>query len=216
LAEGWGCGDMFRRWSSPEAVFRLLAEVTRGQPCDITGLAGKDYDAVEDKRGVQWPVPEGTTSRRPASAASSRTARRTRTWRSTRPMPASLGVEPSSHVLVQSRRGEMSARAFVTRTVKPGQVFVPMHFARTNQLTFAAFDRRSRQLAYKACAVRVRPLPEMGGSGRRKTDESPCRQSDPSQSLNCHCGAAARSSPPGDARHAIRILRVHAEPLPKA
>jgi assimilatory nitrate reductase catalytic subunit len=50
----------------------------------------------------------------------------------------------------------MAARAFVTHGVQPGQVFVPMHYARTNQLTLAAFDPYSRQPAYKACAVTVR------------------------------------------------------------
>jgi assimilatory nitrate reductase catalytic subunit len=52
----------------------------------------------------------------------------------------------------------MVARAFLTHTVKPGQLFVPMHFARTNQLTFGAFDPKSRQPAYKACAVTVAPF----------------------------------------------------------
>jgi assimilatory nitrate reductase catalytic subunit len=39
-------------------------------------------------------------------------------------------------------------------------VFVPMHYARTNQLTFPAYDPQSRQPAYKYCAVDVRPLRE--------------------------------------------------------
>jgi anaerobic selenocysteine-containing dehydrogenase len=39
--------------------------------------------------------------------------------------------------------------------VKPGQVFIPMHYEIMNQLTFASFDPYSRQPAYKACAVRV-------------------------------------------------------------
>ena len=49
----------------------------------------------------------------------------------------------------------MTARAFVTQTVRPKQVFVPMHFARTNQLTLPSYDPKSRQPAYKHCAVRV-------------------------------------------------------------
>src|SRR5262249_48341456 len=49
IAEAWGCGELFRRWSSPEEVFRILAELTRGQPCDITGIAG--YDELEAARG---------------------------------------------------------------------------------------------------------------------------------------------------------------------
>ena len=62
-------------------------------------------------------------------------------------------------VVVHSVRGSMRARAFVTATVAPGQVFVPMHFARTNQLTDASFDPYSRQPSYKWAAVEVR-LPE--------------------------------------------------------
>jgi assimilatory nitrate reductase catalytic subunit len=54
----------------------------------------------------------------------------------------------------------MIARAFITHSVQPKQVFVPMHFARTNRLTLASFDRRSRQPAYKACAVRLLIPPE--------------------------------------------------------
>ena len=42
VAEAWGCGQMFEKWKSPEAVFRLLTEVSRGQPCDISGIEGFD------------------------------------------------------------------------------------------------------------------------------------------------------------------------------
>jgi assimilatory nitrate reductase catalytic subunit len=69
---------------------------------------------------------------------------------------AKLGIAPGERVVVESRRGRMAARAFVTHGVQPKQVFVPMHYARTNQLTLAVFDPYSRQPAYKACAVRVR------------------------------------------------------------
>jgi anaerobic selenocysteine-containing dehydrogenase len=67
------------------------------------------------------------------------------------------GIQPGQAVLVESRRGAIEARAFVVPTVPRGQVFLPMHDAATNRLTFAAFDPESRQPAYKACAVRVRP-----------------------------------------------------------
>jgi assimilatory nitrate reductase catalytic subunit len=58
-------------------------------------------------------------------------------------------------IQVTSPRGSLTALAFLTETVQPGQVFVPMHFAETNQLTFPAFDPYSRQPSYKACAVRI-------------------------------------------------------------
>jgi assimilatory nitrate reductase catalytic subunit len=70
------------------------------------------------------------------------------------------GLAPSDWVIVESRRGTLRARAHVTHVVRPGQVFVPMHYARANQLTFAAFDPYSRQPAYKHCAVRLRRAEE--------------------------------------------------------
>jgi len=58
---------------------------------------------------------------------------------------------------VASRRGELTARVHVTATVRPGQVYLPMHAAATNRLTFPAFDPHSRQPSYKHCAVSVEP-----------------------------------------------------------
>jgi anaerobic selenocysteine-containing dehydrogenase len=71
----------------------------------------------------------------------------------------SLGIKPEGWVIVESRRGELRARAFISQTVTRGQVFLPMHDAATNRLTKAVFDPYSRQPSYKACAVRVRPGP---------------------------------------------------------
>ncbi len=73
---------------------------------------------------------------------------------------SALGVIPDEWVRVCSVRGEMEARAFVTPTVAPGQVFVPMHYAGTNLLTKASFDPSSRQPSYKSAAVAVRRLAE--------------------------------------------------------
>jgi assimilatory nitrate reductase catalytic subunit len=211
IADAWGCGDMFRPWSSPRAVFDLLKELTAGQPCDITGIGG--YDDLEEQRGIQWPAPAGTrfapgSQRRlfedgrffhadgkarflfeaparlpePTDAAypftlitgrgsSSDWHTMTRTGKSSvlrklgattayveiSPTDANaLGIAPNQEVVVESRRGRVRARAFVTHGVQPKQVFMPMHHARTNQLTLAAFDPYSRQPAYKACAVSVR------------------------------------------------------------
>jgi assimilatory nitrate reductase catalytic subunit len=215
IAEAWGVGDLFRRWTSPEAAFRLLQEVTRGRPCDITGIEG--YAMLEAHRGVQWPLREGrsvppgserrlfedgrffhadgrarfvcghpTSLPEPPSAeypftlltgrgSSSQWHTGTRTTKSAvlrklaPPSPyvelspvdaVVLGIAPAQRVVVESRRGQLVAQAFVTHAVQPGQVFVPMHYARTNQLTLAAFDPTSRQPAYKACAVKVRPFEE--------------------------------------------------------
>ena len=69
-----------------------------------------------------------------------------------------LGIRPHARVEVRSRRGRIRATAFVTRSVQPGHLFVPMHYAVTNRLTDAVFDPYSKQPSYKACAVDVGPV----------------------------------------------------------
>ena len=59
-ARYWGCDEMFARWSSPEAVFQLLKEVSRGQPCDITGI--RDYAMLDECGGIQWPWPDNRSA----------------------------------------------------------------------------------------------------------------------------------------------------------
>jgi assimilatory nitrate reductase catalytic subunit len=67
----------------------------------------------------------------------------------------SLGIEQNVWVTVESQRGRLRAKAFVTPAVQPGHVFMPMHDATTNQLTNPVFDPYSKQPSYKSCAVRV-------------------------------------------------------------
>jgi assimilatory nitrate reductase catalytic subunit len=215
LAEAWGCGDMFRKWASPEATFQLLKACSKDMPCDITGI--DDYQMLDEKRGIQWPLPQGQSvepmsERRlfedgrfytpdgrarfhfdtprelpePVSPAypftlltgrgsASQWHTQTRTGKSEvlrklypntpyveiSPKDAAhLGIRANEWVVVRSQRGMVQARVFVSHVVQPGQVFMPMHFARTNQLTFGAFDPHSRQPSYKACAVSIEPMPE--------------------------------------------------------
>ena len=58
-------------------------------------------------------------------------------------------------VRITSRRASIIAAVFITPTVQPGQLFLPMHYEGVNQLTHPAFDPYSRQPSYKACAVRI-------------------------------------------------------------
>jgi|HubBroStandDraft_6_1064221.scaffolds.fasta_scaffold73818_1 anaerobic selenocysteine-containing dehydrogenase len=252
IAQYWGCGDLFRHWTSPEAVFQIIREVTRGQPCDITGIEG--YQMIEEAGGIQWPYQDDawrgaalarasgtrdlcskadpTTKCIKRAAPENDPARTTSTGSPgiptqrrlfedgrffhrngrarfrfdppTRPpeLPDSefpfflltgrgtsaqwhtqsrtaksavlrklypdqiyveinlddakrLGIETGELVEVSSRRGQLEAVAFVTGTVASGQVFIPMHYVATNELTFPAFDPWSRQPAYKSAAVRV-------------------------------------------------------------
>ena len=68
-----------------------------------------------------------------------------------------LGIGKSERVRILSRRGEIEARAWVTKRVPPGVVFIPFHFAEAaaNALTHAALDPVAKIPEYKVCAVRV-------------------------------------------------------------
>jgi len=233
IADAWGCGPLFDEWESPEAVFRILARLSAGRPCDFSGITGY---AQLDHGGLQWPYPPGTeaggvpgesAAAGPASSAlapgsedpnerrlfadgrfftpdgrarfvvaepvpvTERPSARyplslltgrgssaqwhtgTRTSKSPvlralapggahveiAPCDAGpLGVESSDWVVIESARGSMRARAMVTPTVPAGHVFIPMHDAAVNRLTFPSFDPLSRQPSYKTGAVAVRPL----------------------------------------------------------
>jgi assimilatory nitrate reductase catalytic subunit len=65
------------------------------------------------------------------------------------------GIKANQWVIVESQRGQVKAKAFLTYCVRPSQVFIPMHYACTNQLTLAHFDPYSKQPSYKNCAVRL-------------------------------------------------------------
>lgn len=56
LGKAWGCGEMFAEWSSPEAAFGILQRLSKGQPCDISGIQG--YQHLVEAEGIQWPYPE--------------------------------------------------------------------------------------------------------------------------------------------------------------
>jgi assimilatory nitrate reductase catalytic subunit len=209
ISERWGCGAMFRRWSSPEAAFEILRDLSRGRPCDFSGIEG--YEAIDRSGGVQWPCPEASlaaiTQRRLFEDGRFYHAdQRARfVWDTPRPMPESvdaqypyllltgrgtaaqwhtqsrtakspilrqlypkdayLEMHPSDAcrelirggdiVSVSSRRGSVRVRVCITPTVQIGQVFLPMHYEITNQLTNPQFDPHSRQPSYKDCAVRI-------------------------------------------------------------
>jgi formate dehydrogenase major subunit len=74
---------------------------------------------------------------------------------------ARLGVRDGDAVRVVSRRGTVQAPARVETAMRPGLVFMTMHFpddVDTNRLTIDATDPRSGTAEFKACAVRVEPV----------------------------------------------------------
>jgi anaerobic selenocysteine-containing dehydrogenase len=75
------------------------------------------------------------------------------------PMDAEkLGINDRNPVTISSKRASITAPAHLTTSIKPSEVYLPMHEASVNRLTLPSFDPHSRQPSYKACAVRVSPV----------------------------------------------------------
>jgi assimilatory nitrate reductase catalytic subunit len=214
IANAWGCGDEFAEWTDPEAAFRILRDLTKDRPCDITGIG--DYDHLDHEGGIQWPFPQSSISNHqsriprerrlfedgryytpdgkarilfsppedvpePADAefpftlltgrgtssqwhTQSRTAKSdmlrklspSRAYVEIHPDDAvALGLRENDHVIISSRRGQMTAAVYPAPTMRRGEVFVPMHYPEVNRLSHPSFDPHSRQPNYKACAVAI-------------------------------------------------------------
>jgi anaerobic selenocysteine-containing dehydrogenase len=59
IASAWGCGELFAKWTDPEAAFKIIRDLTRDRPCDITGI--DDYAMIDRLGGIQWPFPAGSS-----------------------------------------------------------------------------------------------------------------------------------------------------------
>ncbi|MBR0411161.1 MAG: molybdopterin-dependent oxidoreductase [Eubacterium sp.] len=56
VAKALGMGPAIERWETPRQCFDMLREISRGKPCDFTGVK---WDDLTDSKGRQWPYPEG-------------------------------------------------------------------------------------------------------------------------------------------------------------
>lgn len=91
-------------------------------------------------------------------------------------MADKLGIADNDWTTAQSRRGEITLRAMVVKTIRPDTVFVPYHWGgrkSINRLTISAQDPISKIPEYKVCAVRVfkadgpPPDDEIAAEGKR-------------------------------------------------
>lgn len=212
VAKAWGCADLFKNWTHPEAAFNIIKKLTKGLPWDITGI--KSYDMIIEQGGIQWPYPETSSElpeqeRRlledgkfyhpdgkakfifenivPAPEEPDEkfpfillTGRgcvghwhtNTRTGKVSilnKMCPTEPYVEINQHdaeklnikdgqiVIVSSRRGNVKVKATVGNKTKERNLFIPMHFAEANQLTYPSFDEYSKQPAFKYAAVNISP-----------------------------------------------------------
>jgi anaerobic selenocysteine-containing dehydrogenase len=83
-----------------------------------------------------------------------------------------LGVREGEHVRIVSRRGEVEAPVRLAIGLRPGLLFMTLHFpdqVDINNLTIDAWDPKSGTAEFKATAVRVEKPPEpavaVGGGG---------------------------------------------------
>ena len=74
----------------------------------------------------------------------------------------SLGIQKSGKVRVSSRRGTLECRAWITKRVPPGTVYMGWHFheSAANLLTINALDPISKIPEYKICACRIERIDE--------------------------------------------------------
>lgn len=70
IAQAWGCDGLFEKWTHPEAVFKILKDLTKDRPCDMTGM--EDYEMIDRLGGIQWPFPQGTDTSEIAALQSRR------------------------------------------------------------------------------------------------------------------------------------------------
>lgn len=109
-----------------------------------TGRTLYHYNAATQTRrnqGLHHKQPEGFVEMHP------RDARR-------------QGVEDGEMVDVVSRRGRVRCRVMVSRQVRPGCLWMPLHFAeaRTNKLTNDAGDKITGTAEYKVCAAKIEKI----------------------------------------------------------
>jgi predicted molibdopterin-dependent oxidoreductase YjgC len=84
-----------------------------------------------------------------------------------------LGIANGDVVEIASRRGSLRVPARVDYALKPGLVFMTLHFpdqAATNLLTIDEFDPKSGTAEFKACAVRVQRVKRLESTLDRGRD----------------------------------------------
>jgi formate dehydrogenase major subunit len=82
---------------------------------------------------------------------------------------ARLGIVAGDEVRVTSRRGSLMAPARIDPSLRPGLVFMTMHFPDeidTNILTIEAIDPKSGTAEFKAAAVRVEKVDRLAAAGQ--------------------------------------------------
>lgn len=148
ISHYWGCGEMFKRWESPEATFQIMKDLSKGQPCDITGI--QDYKMIDDSGGVQWPcsVPELAKDQQRRLFADGQFFTPTKRAKFIYEAPRSMPESPSAEYpfLLLTGRGTASQWHTQTRTKKskilqklyPAHVYIEINPIDAERLSISA------------------------------------------------------------------------------
>ena len=68
-----------------------------------------------------------------------------------------LNINDDDEIAVSSRRGKVTAKAWVTDKVPPMVIWMSFHYAATptNEITSGAYDKETKTYEYKVCAVKI-------------------------------------------------------------
>lgn len=184
-----------QQWPFPEGATsgkaRLFADGVFPTPDGRARFAVAAYRPPAEKTDARYPLRLNTGRLRDQWHGMSRTGTVARLFEHGGEPAACLhpedmlrrGVKNGDFVRISSRRGKLILAAIESAEVRPGQVFVPMHWNNqflkgqgVNALTLSAFDPVSKQPELKHAAVRIEKveLPwrmaamASGGSGARR------------------------------------------------
>ncbi len=146
---------------------RLFADGAFFHPNQRARLCFEPHRAPEEKPNAAFPFIFMTGRGSSAQWHTETRTKKSAVLRSLAPAETFVEINPRDaieagfvdgrEVTLRSRRGHMTARVRITGVVPVGSVFVAMHDAMTNRLTYPAFDPFSRQPSYKHCAVAIEP-----------------------------------------------------------
>ena len=168
----WPCPDE-NHPGSPFLHGRLWKEPIEGPPAPFNAV---EHDPPVEHLSEEYPV-RLTTGRRLDSfntgvqtAGYTSPLRRPETLDISPEEGARLGVADGEIVRAVSRRGSLEVAVRFDPTLRPGLVFMTLHFqdeVATNLLTIDAVDPKSGTAEFKAAAIRIEKIP---AAGRHRTD----------------------------------------------
>jgi len=137
IADAWGCGDLFEKWTDPESAFKLLRDLTKDRPCDITGIGG--YAHLDDQGGIQWPYPSSSPDPSPERRLFADGIFHTESGKAkilfSPPAPMPEAPDTAYPFLLLTGRGTSSqwhtqsrtAKSDILRKLYPEEIYVEMH-----------------------------------------------------------------------------------------